>query len=108
VFVGKSLTARGGHNVLEPAALGIIPVFGPLTENFEEEARLLLEADAAERVADETELRRALGRLLQDKSLRRERGRRGRETVLGQRGATARHMEALRQLLAAGGSQRGR
>jgi 3-deoxy-D-manno-octulosonic-acid transferase len=34
VFVGGSLVPSGGHNILEPAAFGKIPVFGPSMENF--------------------------------------------------------------------------
>jgi 3-deoxy-D-manno-octulosonic-acid transferase len=32
-FVGGSLVSSGGHNILEPAAFGKIPVFGPSMEN---------------------------------------------------------------------------
>jgi len=93
------LTARGGHNMLEPAALGAPPVFGPLTDNFAEEAQLLLDAGAAERVADEAELGRALLRLLQDAALRRERVRCGREALAGHRGASARNLDLVREVL---------
>jgi 3-deoxy-D-manno-octulosonic-acid transferase len=100
VFMGKSLTARGGHNMLEPAALGAVPVFGPLTDNFEAEAQLLLEAGAAERVADETELAERLLRLLCDAGIRQERARKGREAVLQGQGASRRNMDILSQALA--------
>jgi len=33
-FVGGSLIERGGHNVLEPAACGKAPFYGPYTANF--------------------------------------------------------------------------
>ena len=99
VFVGKSLTARGGHNMLEPAALAVTSVFGPLTDNFEDEARLLLEVSAAERVEDEAGLGTALLGLLQDSTLREERGRRGRQVLLEHRGASRRNLALLRQRL---------
>jgi len=102
-FVGKSLTAHGGHNVLEPAALGVTPAFGPYTDNFEDEVRLLMEADAAVRVTDEEDLVRALLRLVRDPLGCRERGRRGREAVLRRRGASRRHLEVLREILAESG-----
>ena len=38
VFVGGSLVESGGHNILEPAAFGKVPVFGPSMENFAEMA----------------------------------------------------------------------
>jgi len=100
VFMGKSLTARGGHNVLEPAALGAVPVFGPLTDNFREEAQLLLDGGAAERVADETGLAETLLRLLREPEVRQERARKGREAVLTRQGASRRHMDVLSQALA--------
>jgi 3-deoxy-D-manno-octulosonic-acid transferase len=98
-FVGKSLAGRGGHNVLEPAALGVPPVFGPHTENFHEEAELLLEAGAAERIYSEEELVGALRRLLTDADLRRRRSSAGRDAVLLRRGASRRHFDVLQQLM---------
>jgi len=99
-FVGKSLTAPGGHNMLEPAALGATPLFGPLTDNFEEAAKLLLDAGAAERVADEAALHAAAFRLLEDAALRRNRAERGRAIVMRNRGAGIKHMDILRNLMA--------
>jgi 3-deoxy-D-manno-octulosonic-acid transferase len=106
VFMGKSLTARGGHNVLEPAALGAVPVFGPWTDNFQEEAQLLLDAGAAERVADEGELAETLLRLLREPGARQERARKGREAVLGRQGASRRNMDVLSQAFASRMSDR--
>ena len=100
VFVGKSLAGRGGHNMLEPAALGVMPVFGPFTDNFQDEAQLLLDAGAAERVADEEQLGKALLRLLRDPAARQQRAERGRKAVLERRGASRRHLEILRQVIA--------
>ena len=39
IFVGKSLTAEGGQNPIEPGALGKPMVFGPNMQNFAEIAR---------------------------------------------------------------------
>ena len=98
-FVGKSLAVGGGHNVLEPAALGAVPVFGPMTENFENEARLLLDAGAAERVADENELAQTGLRLLRDPAGRLERARKGREILLEHSGASQRNVEIVKTLV---------
>ena len=106
VFMGKSLTARGGHNVLEPAALGAVPVFGPLTDNFQEETHLLLDAGAAERVADEPALAGTLLRLLREPAARQERSRKGREAVLERQGASRRHVDVLSQAMASRKSDR--
>jgi 3-deoxy-D-manno-octulosonic-acid transferase len=46
-FVGGSLVEAGGHNILEPAAFGKVPVFGPSMENFAEIAARFLQAGAA-------------------------------------------------------------
>jgi 3-deoxy-D-manno-octulosonic-acid transferase len=72
-FVGGSLVRHGGQNPLEPARLGCPPLFGPHTWNFADSTRRLLEAGAAERVADGDELARAVARLLGEPGLRRER-----------------------------------
>ena len=47
VFVGGSLVPSGGHNILEPAAFGKVPVFGPSMENFAAIASRFVEAGAA-------------------------------------------------------------
>lgn len=47
VFVGGSLVEAGGHNILEPASFGKVPVFGPSMENFAEIAARFVQADAA-------------------------------------------------------------
>src|SRR5207245_11421669 len=49
-FVGGSLVSAGGHNILEPAAFGKIPVFGPSMENFAEIAARFVAAGAAVQV----------------------------------------------------------
>jgi len=46
-FVGGSLVEAGGHNILEPAAFGKVPVFGPSMVNFAEIAARFLQAGAA-------------------------------------------------------------
>src|SRR5579864_212564 len=46
-FVGGSLVPSGGHNILEPAAFGKVPVFGPSMENFAEIAARFVAAGAA-------------------------------------------------------------
>jgi 3-deoxy-D-manno-octulosonic-acid transferase len=49
-FVGGSLVESGGHNILEPAAFGKVPVFGPSMENFAEIAARFMAAEAAVQV----------------------------------------------------------
>ena len=89
-FVGGSLQAIGGHNVLEPSALGVPCVVGPHTTNFAEATRLLREAGALLQVPDAAGLTRALSELLADAPRRRAMGEAGRAIVQRERGALAR------------------
>jgi 3-deoxy-D-manno-octulosonic-acid transferase len=88
-FVGGSLVDTGGHNVLEPALLGLPVLFGPHMFNFTEASQRLLEAEAAWQVTDAAALATAVDRLLADPELRRTVGQRGRAVVERHRGALA-------------------
>ena len=88
-FVGGSLVPTGGHNVLEPALLGLPVLFGPHMFNFTEAGERLLQAGAAWPVADAAELAVVVDRLLTDPALRRDAGQRGRAGVNQHRGALA-------------------
>jgi 3-deoxy-D-manno-octulosonic-acid transferase len=81
VFVGGSLVPHGGHNVLEPAALGCAVIHGPHMQNFRAMARDLAEAGAATGVADEAALASVLEGLLRDPALGETRGRRAAEAA---------------------------
>jgi len=99
VFVGGSLVPRGGHNMLEPAALGKPTLFGPSTENFAEEVRLLCGRGGGVQVADGAALGREVARLLDDRGAARELGERGRAAVASVRGGTERTLELVLSLL---------
>jgi 3-deoxy-D-manno-octulosonic-acid transferase len=66
VFVGKSLTAEGGQNPIEPGALGKPMVFGPNMQNFEAITKLLVERSGAVQVRDAAEAERAFAEILSD------------------------------------------
>lgn len=89
-FVGGSLVEVGGHNVLEPASLGLPVLFGPHMFNFEQARALLLESGAARQVPDMLGLEPALAALLQDAPAREAMGRAGREVLRANRGALQR------------------
>jgi 3-deoxy-D-manno-octulosonic-acid transferase len=95
VFVGGSLVPHGGQNVLEPAAQGLPVVFGPHMENFRQEARLLLDANAAVQLLDARRLSEALGRLLRNATLCARMGEAALAAVERQKGATALTAAAL-------------
>lgn len=98
-FVGGSLVPVGGHNVLEPALLGLPVVFGPHMFNFAEASRQLLEAQAAWQVADTGELAATVSRLLTDAALRQVAGRRGMALVAANRGALEKLLGMIKDLL---------
>lgn len=86
-FVGGSLVRHGGHNLLEPAALGVPVVTGPHVFNFVEICELLQQAGACERVEDTGGLLRTLSLWLEDANERHRVGQCGREVVEKNRGA---------------------
>ena len=86
-FVGGSLVRHGGHNLLEPAALGIPVVTGPHVFNFIAMSRLLLEAGACEKVESLTELEQTVLRWLGVANERHRVGELGRSVVAKNRGA---------------------
>ena len=98
-FVGGSLVDRGGHNMLEPAALGVPTLYGRSVHNFTEEVRLLERFDGGERVADRIALGAAVARLLADPAAARALGERGRAAVASIRGGTERSRDLLLSLL---------
>ncbi len=98
-FVGGSLVPIGGHNLLEPAVLGVPILTGPHSFNAEDIAELLIAAGAAEVVADASALQVALERLLGDSSLRARRGAIGRTAVDRNRGALSRLLALIEPVL---------
>jgi len=86
-FVGGSLVPHGGHNLLEPAALGLPVVTGPHVFNFVEICGLLIDAGAAVKVADTDELLQTVTRWLDDANERHRVGQLGRQVVEKNRGA---------------------
>lgn len=97
-FVGGSLIPVGGHNVLEPAAMGVPVLFGPHMHNFVPARDLLLDGGAAETVRDAEALAFALEHLFNRDDERRRRSQTAQAALMGSRGALARHLEILTQL----------
>jgi 3-deoxy-D-manno-octulosonic-acid transferase len=95
VFVGKSLTVKGGQNPIEPAALGKPVVFGPNMQNFTSIVRAFLAADAVAQVKDAGELEQKIAELLSDEQGRAELGARALSVVQKNLGATERTVELI-------------
>jgi 3-deoxy-D-manno-octulosonic-acid transferase len=98
-FVGGSLVPVGGHNLLEPAALGRPVLTGPHSFNAPEAARLLESAEALLRVVDAQSLACAVAALLEDPSRAKAQGARAALAVEANRGAAQRSLEALERLV---------
>jgi 3-deoxy-D-manno-octulosonic-acid transferase len=94
-FVGGSLQAIGGHNMLEPAAVGTPAVTGPHLHNFSEISRRLKEAEALVIAPDATGVAVAIEDLLADDARRHDMADRGRALVEHGRGALARTLAMI-------------
>ena len=86
-FVGGSLVAVGGHNLLEPAALGLPILTGPHYSNSEDIAKLLIARGALEVVHDAAQLAQRLAVLLSDPKERERIGQCARNSIADNRGA---------------------
>jgi len=95
VFVGKSLTAFGGQNPIEPGALGKAMVFGPNMQNFADVTRSFLAQDGALQVRDDEQLEQALAGLLADGARCAELGRNALRVVAENLGAIERTVEMI-------------
>jgi 3-deoxy-D-manno-octulosonic-acid transferase len=89
-FVGGSLVESGGHNILEPAAFGKVPVFGPSMENFAEIAERFVSAGAAVQVESPEDAGVAWIEFLRDPERSARMGETARNLVESSRGATDR------------------
>ncbi|HZF25458.1 MAG TPA: lipid IV(A) 3-deoxy-D-manno-octulosonic acid transferase [Steroidobacteraceae bacterium] len=98
-LVAGSLVPIGGHNLLEPAALGLPILTGPYNFNGEDVARLLLEVGAVRVVHDAAELATQVATLLGEPAQRQQMGSAGRRTLDGNRGATQRLLDLIDALL---------
>ncbi|HTS07926.1 MAG TPA: 3-deoxy-D-manno-octulosonic acid transferase [Candidatus Eisenbacteria bacterium] len=97
-FVGGSLVPRGGHNIIEPGQHGVAVVTGNHTENFRDIVGLFRSRDAV-RIVGVSELPLVLMHLLDHDEERRELGRKAKETIASQVGATSRTLDGLKILL---------
>jgi len=98
-FVGGSLIPGGGHNYLEPAALGLPVLSGPHRFNFLEISDLLENAGALVEIADADALAAQVGRWLDDSASARAAGEAGQAVVKANQGALERLLEGIGRLL---------
>lgn len=95
IFVGKSLTAEGGQNPIEPGALGKAMVFGPNMQNFSAVAASFLRENGAVQVRDAAELEKALESLLADGERRELLGQNALRVVRQNQGAIERTADMI-------------
>jgi len=99
VFIGKTLTGKGGQNFLEAARHGRAIVAGPHMENFQSLRREFLADKAIVVSADARELGVQLDRLLASSTEREELGRRAQTCFREHLGAGARHASQILRLI---------
>jgi 3-deoxy-D-manno-octulosonic-acid transferase len=99
-FVGGSLISKGGHNLLEPAALGLPVLSGPSLYNFARIENLLKKANALKKVKDAEELSTEILRLFHSQDKRLQMGQAARRIVTENKGATEKHFSLIQQLIA--------
>jgi tetraacyldisaccharide 4'-kinase len=100
VFMGGTLAARGGHNILEPAFFARPVICGPHMENFREIAEQFRAAGAFAEVQAPSQLVGAVDGLLKDRARAADLGCRALACAEANRGATERAVAAIREVTA--------
>lgn len=99
-FIGGSLVDTGGHNPLEPAALGMASVVGPCMFNFDDITRRLLECKGIIQVSDASQLASQIELLLRSPELRHQTGENAAAFVEQNKGALAKLERLIKTLMA--------
>ncbi|MDM8557441.1 lipid IV(A) 3-deoxy-D-manno-octulosonic acid transferase [Candidatus Parabeggiatoa sp. HSG14] len=97
-YVGGSLVPIGGHNLLEPAAVGLPVIMGHHVFECEEICRQLLKVGAAQQINDATQLANIVKIYLNDKILTKQTGEKGRLFVEQNRGALERLLAIIDEI----------
>ncbi len=98
-FVGGSLKPTGGHNLLEPASLGIPSIFGPHMNNFREIAHLVLQYGAGIQLETPDQLAETVRTVVTNETLRQVLGQNGLKMMRDTGGATKHHMQEIERYL---------
>ncbi|KAB7702744.1 3-deoxy-D-manno-octulosonic acid transferase [Plesiomonas shigelloides] len=98
-FIGGSLLPIGGHNLLEPAAVGIPSIIGPYYFNFTDITEKLIHCKATQVCHNSTELADLVVKLLQDPESRHQQGQAGADLVADNQGATRKILQTIEQYL---------
>jgi 3-deoxy-D-manno-octulosonic-acid transferase len=106
VFCGASLVNRGGQNVMEPAAWGVAPMYGPYMEDFFDAAEMLETHGGALRVQNGNELIKKALWLIDNPDKRKELGKRALDVARHHAGAARETAASILSLLQKGQKQR--
>jgi 3-deoxy-D-manno-octulosonic-acid transferase len=98
-FVGGSFIPKGGHNLLEPAALGLPVLSGESLFNFAEIEKILDNATALIKVKNADDLSEQINDLLNNSAKREIIGKAGKEAIEKNKGATDKHLALMERLL---------
>jgi len=99
VFMGGTMVPTGGHNILEPAAMGLPIVYGPHMFNFNAINELFIHYQAALQVADEAGLEKALHLLLSDEKRADEMAAKAKQLIAKNAGAKDKMLALLKPYL---------
>lgn len=97
-YVGGAMGKTGLHNILEPATFGVPVLYGPHTEKHPE-AKELAQAGGGIFVSNASEISQVLNSLTTDKRDREEKGRKAKDFLHAQAGATQKTMRLIRNYL---------
>ncbi len=99
VFIGKSLTKKGGQNPIEPALFKKPIIFGPHMENFKTIQKEFVDRHAAIQVHDEKELENCLESLILDDAKCQKLGLNAYHLIMDNQGASQRNLQIIRDIL---------
>jgi 3-deoxy-D-manno-octulosonic-acid transferase len=98
-YVGGSLVPVGGHNVLEPAALGVATLCGLHMSSAQEAVDRLLQAGGLMQVTSADALREAVLMLADNPAKRDDLGKQAQSVVAASRGAAAQTVRVVEAML---------
>lgn len=97
-YVGGAVGTTGLHNILEPATFGIPVLYGRNTKKHPE-AEELEQAGAGIFVSDATQVSKVLERLTSEDTYRVDKGKKAKDFIHKQAGATEKSMQLLRKYM---------
>jgi len=98
-FVGGSMVPVGGHNILEPAAMGVPILFGPYMVNFKEISNNVLALDAAIQCTSKDQIITTFVQLYNVPDYRKNVAFKAKDFVIQNQGATKKTAKIIQRIL---------